>query len=222
MKANSHNYLSLRGIKTVNNPTSIKSERVDFQITIAGIPIPAVIALIAVPFLLSYYLYPATVVYFLVLLPIAYAIRIKTQKDFPLTVKADLGGPMPTTVAIKGLPASFKEDIENAIAGNKLVVIGLPKQHKFNFLKTVLSKYIYTRAGFCEFAHSENFSMSFRPLDKKALLLSYHSKQSLQDAISIMLKRGWQIEGSQSTESNLISRVYTQTMVYNPSAASVE
>lgn len=206
----------------MNNPTSIKSERVDFQITIAGIPAPAAIALIVAPFLLSYYLYPATVVYFLVLLPIAYAIRIKTQKDFPLTVKADLGGPMPTTVAVRGLPSSFKDDIEKAISENMLLVIGLPKAHKFNFLKTVLSKYIYMRAGFCKFTHSETFSMSFQPLDKKALLLSYRSKQSLQDAISILLKRGWQIEGSQSTESNLISRVYTQTMVYNPSAATAE
>lgn len=206
----------------MNNPTSIKSESIDFQITIAGIPIPAVIVLTAAPFLLSYYLYPATIIYFLALLPIAYAIRIRTKKDYPLKIKADLGGPMPTTVAVKGLPSSFKEDIEKAISENMLLVFELPKAHKFNFLKTVLSKYIYMRAGFCEFTHSETFSMSFRPLDKKALLLSYHSKQSLQDAISILLKRGWHIEGSQSTESNLISRVYTQTMVYNSSAATAE
>lgn len=206
----------------MSSSSVIKSESVDFKITVAGIPIPVAISLIVLPILLSYYLFEFTFVYFLAMLPIAYAIRIKTQKDYPLTIKADLGGPMPTTVAVKGLPSSFKDDIEKAISENMLLAIGLPKAHKFNFLKTVLSKHIYMRAGFCDFTHSENFSMSYQPLDKKALLLSYHSKQSLQDAISILLKRGWQIEGSQSTESNLISRVYTQTMVYNPSAATAE
>ncbi|WP_240224562.1 hypothetical protein [Rheinheimera hassiensis] len=193
----------------------------DFKMTIAGIPVPAVLALIAAICLLSYF-YPATLIYILAAAPLAYAIRIHTFRTYPITVKADLGGPIPTTVVIKGLPASFKEDIEKAISENKQIVIGLPKKHKFNFLKTVLSEYIYTRAGFCEFTHSNNFSVSYRPLDRKALLLSYHSKQSLQDAISTILQRGWQIEGSQSTESNLISRVYTQTMVYNPNTASVD
>ncbi|WP_445769025.1 hypothetical protein [Rheinheimera sp.] len=205
----------------MNHVIETTPDNFDFKMTIVGIPVPAVLALIAAIFFFSY-LYPAPFIYILAAVPLAYAIRIHTLRAYPVIVKADLGGPMPSTLAIKGLPASFKEDIENAIAGNKLVVIGLPKKQKFNFLKTVLSKYIYTRAGFCEFTHSENFSMSFRPLDKKALLLSYHSKQSLQDAISILLKRGWQIEGSQSTESNLISMVYTQTMVYNPLTASAE
>lgn len=204
----------------MNNPTLIKSQSVDFTITLAGIPIPAVIALIASPFLLSYYLYDLTFVYFLAMLPVAYAIKVKTQKDYPLTVQADLGGPMPTAVSLKGFPSSFKDDVEKSISENMLLVLGLPKSNKFNFLKAVLSKYIYTRSGFCEFTHSENFSLSLRPLDKTALLLSYHSKQTLQDAISIMLKRGWQIEGHQLTESNLISRIYTQTMVYNPLHAS--
>lgn len=206
----------------MKDSSTIKSENVDFHITIAGIPITAVIALTASPFLLSYYFYPLTLTYFLALLPVAYLIRIKTQKSYPITVKADLGGSILTTVAVKGLPESFKDDIEKAISENMLLVIGLPKASKFNFLKTVLYKFIYTRAGFCEFTHSENFCMSYRALDKKALLLSYHSKQSLQEAMSIMLKRGWQVEGAQSTESNLISRVYTQTMVYNPSAATAE
>lgn len=156
------------------------------------------------------------------MLPVAYAIRIKTKKDYPLTLKADLGGPLHTTVSVKGFSESFKDDIEKAISENKQLVIGLPKAHKFNFLKIVLSKYIYMRSGFCEFTHSENFCISSRPLDKKALLLSFHSKQSLQDAISIMLKRGWQVEGAQSTESNLISRVYTQTMVYSPSSTTAQ
>lgn len=206
----------------MNNSPSIKSGSVDFTMTLAGIPIPAAIALIAFPFLLSYYyyLFELTFVYFIAMLPIAYAIRIKTKKDYPLKIKADLGGPIPTTVAVKGFPSSFKDDVEKAISENMLLVFELPKAHKFNFLKTVLSKYIYMRAGFCEFTHSETFSMTSPPLDKKVLLLSYHSKQSLQDAISILLKRCWHIEGPQSTESNLISRVYTQTMVYNPSAAT--
>lgn len=201
---------------------SIKSGNVDFQITFAGIPIQAVIAIILLPFLLSYFVYPATFVYLLALLTVAHFIRKQIKKNYTITIAVDLGGPMQTTVAIKGLPNSFKNDLERLISENNLVIIGLPNIAKYRYLKRILSEYIYIRAGFCEFTHSETFYVSSRPLGKQALLLSYSSKQSLQNAISIMLQRGWQIFGPQSTESNLISRVYTQTMVYNPSAPSSE
>lgn len=206
----------------MNSPTSIKAENVDFQITFAGYPILALIAIILLPFLLSYYVYPATTAYFLSLLTVAYFIRKQIRKNYPINIPVDLGCPMPTTLAIKGLPNSFKNDLEKLISENKLVIFGLPNGAKYNYLKTVLSEYIYIRSGFCEFTHSETFFVSSRPLGKQALLLSYHCKKSLQDAISIMLQRGWQIKGSQSTESNLISRVYTQTMLYNPSAPTAE
>lgn len=206
----------------MNNSTTIKSENVDFQITFAGFPILALIAIILLPFLLSYYVYPATPVYFLSLLTVAYFIRKQIKKNYPITIAVNLGGPMPTTVAIKGLPNSFKNDLEKLISENKLVIFGLPNGAKYNYLKIVLSEYMYIRSGFCDFTHSETFFVSSRLLGKQALLLSYNSKKSLQDAISIMLQRGWQIEGSQSTESNLISRVYTQTMLYNPAAPTTE
>jgi hypothetical protein len=206
----------------VNNPTSIKSENVDFKITIYGVPATAAIALFATPFILSIYVYKIFFIYVIALLPVAYLIRIQTKKHYPTNIAVNLGGPWPTTVAIKGLPNSFKNDLEKLISENKLVIFGLPNRSKYNYLKTVLSEYIYIRSGFCEFTHSETFSVSYRPLGKQALLLSYHSKHSLQEAISIMLQRGWQIEGSQSTESNLISRVYTQTMLYNPAAPTTE
>jgi hypothetical protein len=202
----------------VNNPTSIKSENFDFKITCAGFPILALLAIIFLPILLSKYVYPATTLYFLSLLAVAYFSRKQIKKNYPITIDVNLGGPFPTTVAIKGLPNSFKNDLEKLISENKLVIFGLPNKSKYNYLKNVLSEYVYIRSGFCEFTHSETFFVSSRPLGKQALLLSYHSKKSLQDAISIMLQRGWQIEGSQSTESNLVSRVYTQTMLYNPSA----
>lgn len=125
----------------------------------------------------------------------------------------DIGSPISMVLYVKGLPDNIHQVIENIITANELVVCQCPKDP---MLRDALKQYVYKRGGFCEFKKSKSFTLTGRPLGKRSLLLSYSTKGQLQDAISVLLERNWELYGQQGTEANLISRVYTQTMIYKP------
>lgn len=129
----------------------------------------------------------------------------------------DIGGPY-TTLYVKGLPDNTHEKIESLVESNQLVSIKCPDQ---KYLRIALRQHVYNRRGFSEFTESDHVEFAGKPLGKRTLLLSYRSKETLQNSISSMLNRGWQLYGEQGTESNLIDRVYTQTMLYEPSEPTI-
>ncbi|KZX82419.1 hypothetical protein A3715_34140 [Oleiphilus sp. HI0009] len=124
-----------------------------------------------------------------------------------------MGGQIQQEILVRGIPETFLEEVDDLIESNKLLIIGCPKNWA---LRKAISDRVYNKAGFVEFQLSDELSIDHKELGKRAVLLSYRAKKTLQDAISHLMNRGWNISGEQGIESNLIDRVYTQRMVYEP------
>jgi hypothetical protein len=83
-------------------------------------------------------------------------------------------------------------------------------------LRRAVGENVYRMGGFAEFQTGDSFELSSKPLGKRSLILSYRSKETLQNSMSHLMQRGWRPYGEQGKESSLIDRVYTQTMLYGP------
>jgi hypothetical protein len=197
----------LIGEKIAMDKTEIKMKS-----CVLGLPVGFMLVAAGVSMALSYYVYSALIPYLAVSIIACYLYRKNLLKDHD-SLRFDIGGPVKSEILVKGIPEGFFVELEDLIESNKLVVVSCPKDW---MLRKAISDYVYNKAGFVEFKLSDQVSIEQKDLGKRAVLLSYRTKKTLQDAISHLMNRGWSISGQQGMESNLIDRVYTQRMVYEP------
>jgi hypothetical protein len=180
---------------------------------IFGMPALVIILATMLSVAFSYYVYPALFTCLIISCVAAYIWRKVLSSSYPLILSINVGGPIDHKVMIRGVPINALEQIRETVEKNRLVVLTLPKD---NFLRIAFNQKIYQMGGFVEFKTGHTFALSDKPLGKRILLLSHRSKAQLQCAISHLLQRGWQLYGDQGTESSLVDRVYTQSMLYDP------
>ncbi len=180
-----------------------------------GLPLNTVLGSVALSVAASYLVGPYVVAYtcLTLLAALGHQLVIKRDRDYQ-KLSHSVNGPIPLHIYVKGLPDNIYEKIELLIESNQLVSIRCPMNR---LLRKALSEGVHARGGFCEFILADEVELSGRPLGKRSLLLSYRTKKQLQESMSEMLQRGWTLYGEQGVESNLIDRVYTQTMLYEPS-----
>jgi hypothetical protein len=182
-----------------------------------GWPLLESISAIILVFLLVSYFPPYGE--FIALLPIALIIWFKFHigADYKVFVPLDESGFGSAMVGIKCFTEEDMNELFKLINSNQLISITLPhvSDREFRYIKNILSNFIYKKAGFSEFHKGEILKIEGKPLGKRTVYLAYRSKKTLQDSVSTLLNRGWCIEGYKGTESNLIDRLHTQTMIYH-------
>ena len=190
-------------------------KKLKLVVSIMGLPQNTVLGSVALSVAAYYLVGPYVEVYacLTLLAALGHQLVIKRDRDYQ-KLSFSVGGPIPLHIYVKGLPDNIHAKIELLIKSNQLVAIRCPMNR---FLRDALSERVHVRGGFCEFIVADEVELSGRPLGKRSLLLSYHTKEQLQESMSAMLQRGWKLYGEQGMESNLIDRVYTQTMLYEPS-----
>ncbi|KIF53054.1 MULTISPECIES: hypothetical protein [Vibrio harveyi group] len=188
-------------------------------LTIMGLPADTIAIATLMSVAAFYYVGPYMLIYATatICIGLVHLMLIKRHGGYQ-KLNFDLGGPK-MSLYVKGLPDDIHSRIESLIESNQLVLIKCP-EHKF--LRIALTQFVYNRGGFSELSKAECVELLGKPLGKRTILLSYRSKETLQNSISTMLQRGWKLYGEQGTESNLIDRVYTQTMLYEPSEATMD
>lgn len=198
--------------KTVN--MSNKNDILKVQLSVMGLPVNSLFSLMVFSFILSYYFaFPGLVVYLCVSAVLSYAYKRYFLKEY-VSLSYNAGYPMDHQLLIKGLPLNFLKEINSLIESNQLVEISLPQNIH---LRKAISQYVYNRMGFVEFYTSDTIKVQGKNLNKRAFLLSYRNKSTLQNSISILMNRGWDISGELGMERSLLDRIYTQRMVYTPS-----
>ena len=187
---------------------------------IMGLPRDTVLGSVVLTVVAFYLLGPYVEVYacLTLLAAIGHLLVIKRDRGYQ-KLSYNFGGPIPMQIYVKGLPDNLHAEIESLIESNQLVAIRCSNNR---CLRQALSEYVHVRGGFCEFIEADEVQLSGRPLGKRSLLLSYRTKEELQHSMSAMLQRGWKLYGEQGMESNLNDRVYTQTMLYEPSEQKEE
>ncbi|USD58831.1 hypothetical protein J4N45_09850 [Vibrio sp. SCSIO 43140] len=147
-----------------------------------------------------------------IIVAMVHGLIIKNNKDYQ-KLMFDFGGGMPPYLYVKGAPDNLDKKVMSLIGSNQLVCIRCPKHVA---LENALFNMVTKHGGVCEFIRSDRIEIFGKPLGKRTVLLSYRSKKTLENSISIMQQRGWDLYGEQGVETSLLDRVYTQTMVYEP------
>ena len=180
--------------------------------TVAGCPLFETLWVVSASLFFQFYVYPMLIVYVIAGFAGLHYYKKRYLTDYTV-LRFDIGAPFKSELLVQGLPEKLFEQIDQIILANKLVVITCPEHH---FLRMGLRDYVYNKIGFVEFEDGAEIAIHEKELGKRAFLLSYRNKSNLQGTISDLLQRGWKISGEQGMESNLIDRVYTQRMVYEP------
>lgn len=182
---------------------------------IFGLPALVILPGIVASFVLAHYVYPALFGYITLTFVAAYIWRryLITSEHVSLRMP-NSGEANISTLLVRGVSSDTVEQILTAINSNQLVIIHSPKNKP---LRAALSETVYRKGGFCEFRDSNQLYISPEPLGETALLLSYGTRTKLQSAMSNLMARCWIPHGKQDVERSLVDRVYTQTMLYQPS-----
>ena len=176
---------------------------------IMGIPAPVFIMLLPIAIVGFYFNY--ALVGLVIYLITGFFLRKLFFKDY-LKLETTLGpSPFKTSVLIKGLDKSFLKKLDHTIDTNEKIIFSCPNNI---LLKNALFSYVECHLGQCSFETSKDISFKTAPLDINVKLLSCPTRQDLELGISLLRKRGWVIDGEYAQQSNLISTVHTQRMVY--------
>lgn len=189
-----------------------KAKSVKTVPAVMGLPLVELALLLSAALILGLFI-GASAPLLLVALVAAIAIKKIFYRDW-LSLPLNPAAAFPPVVLVKGLSIETLSDIDKIIDSGRKVAIELPNN---NLLRHALALYIKDRLGFYEFydALEQRVSVSSTDMGMETLLLSYKSRESLQQAITMLKKRGWKESGSYHQASNLISTVHTQSMSFN-------
>lgn len=103
----------------------------------------------------------------------------------------------------------FFECLDNAIKHNKTVNFTCPKNP---LLIIALNKFVEERLGRCTFENGEKLHVSFSERKGSCEILTSSDEKLLSWKVSVLLGRGWIIDGDVQITNGLFSKEFTQRM----------